>query len=156
MSAADTITPIAPPDPAQRPRAVPVRLALVCTALIFSACAALLIYRGATVDVPDAMLVLRAGVAWDGAEASIDSFTFASPLKATFDRRARYTISYHLRPGTYTLSVRRAGQILHTKELTLDPQEHILLMSLPDTPPEQPSTTAPAWPFSIGTPSISR
>lgn len=131
-----------------RPRPFPVRLALVGTALIFLGCASLLVYRGVTVEVPDAMLVVRGSPAWEGAQVSVDTYTFASPLTANIDRRARHTISYHLSPGTYTLQVRRNGGVLFSQELQMSRQNHIVVIPLPDAPPAVgEAATQPAWPF---------
>lgn len=151
-------TPAAAHSPAaeerpRRPRALMVRVALVGTTLIFLACASLLVYRGATVEVPDSMLIVRGSPAWEGALVSVDNFTFASPLTATVDRRARHTISYHLSPGTYTLQVRRDGAMLFSQELTMTRRDHITVLPLPDAPPaEPPAATQPYWPF--GTPTF--
>src|SRR5262245_29287141 len=101
-----TDTPLAPAE-SRRPRAVPVRLALVGTFLIFTVCATWLVYRSVTIDVPEAVLIARASPAWDGTTVSVDGINLGRPRVTQFDKKSKYSISFHLIPGDYTLTVVR-------------------------------------------------
>jgi hypothetical protein len=150
-----TMPPPAPPssptapggEPApRRPRGTLVRLALVCTFLVFAACATLLLYRAWTIDVPDSMLIVRGSPAWEGAELTMDSLLLKEPQRAHMTLSARYTISFHLLPGTYTLSVRRGGVLIYTSEFALTRQARIGVLDLPPSPEGLGPATQPAHP----------
>jgi hypothetical protein len=150
----DTPTTEAPPPlppqegPSERrhPRRALVRLALVCTFLIFAACASLLVYRGWTIDVPDSMLIVRGSPAWEDTELTMDSLLLKEPQKARMTMGARYTISFHLLPGTYTLTVRRGGEVIYTSEFTLTRQSKIGIMNLPPSTEGLGPATQPQHP----------
>jgi hypothetical protein len=134
------------------PRRALVRLAVIATVLIFTACAWVLVERGMTVDVPDAMLTARASPAWDGATASVDGVSLARPRTATLDRPSRYTISFHLLPGDYTLTVSRRGEMLFARDVKLTRRENFSVVYLPDSPDkviDRPATRPdfPSLPF---------
>jgi hypothetical protein len=152
---ADIVDDPAPSEPDGRARAFAVRLALVCTVLIFVTCASWTAYRGWTIEVPDSMLVVRGTSAWEGLQASVDHVTFHTPLEATFDSRSRNTISFHLSPGKYTLTIRRGSAVLFTYDFELTRRSHIGVLHLPPslegltpaTQPDQPRPEfEPRWP----------
>lgn len=136
-------TTLTPPGPARTddtgssnspPPRFPVAVALVSTFLIFAACASWLIYRGATIDVPDTMFVVRGSPAWEGAEAVVDGIKLARAQRATINREGRYTISFHLTPGDYRLDVRHDGRTVYSSDFRLTRQGRIGFAHLPPTP----------------------
>jgi hypothetical protein len=133
----------------RRPRTVPVRLALVGTFLIFATCATWLVYRAATIPVPEAVLIARASPAWDGTTVSVDGINLGRPREAQFDKRSKYSISFHLIPGDYTLTVRRGDMVLERRPFALSRREPLLVHYLPDQPGIGTATTRPTWPFGV-------
>ncbi|MCS7033529.1 MAG: hypothetical protein NZ561_05985 [Phycisphaerae bacterium] len=133
----------------RRPRALPVRLAVVGTVLIFVVCASWLVYRAVTIPVPEAVLIVRASPAWDGTIASVDGINLGKPREARFDRASKYSLSFHLLPGTYTLVVRRGDIELERYDFVLTRREPLRVRHLPDTPGAGTATTRPSWPFGI-------
>lgn len=149
---ATTLTPLGPPPAGDTessstgPPRFPVAIALVSTFLIFAACASWLIYRGATIEVPDAMFVVRGSPAWEGAEAVVDGIKLARAQRATINREGRYTISFHLTPGDYRLDVRHEGRTVYATDFSLTRQGRIGFAHLPPTPVGLTPASQPAQP----------
>lgn len=137
------------PPPASRPRAVPVKLAVVGTILIFVSCTGWLVLRGLTVRVPEAVMITRASPAWEGSIVSVDGINLPRPTTAVFDKRSKYSLSFHLTPGDYVLSVKRGTQQLAYYPFKLSKRENRAVFYLPDTPGEGTPTTQPDAPFNI-------
>lgn len=135
--------------PPHRPRAAPVKLAVVGTFLIFAACTGWLVLRGLTVRVPEAVMITRASPAWEGSIASVDGINLPRPTTAVFDKRSKYSLSFHLTPGDYTLTVKRGTQQLAYYPFKLSKRENRAVFYLPDTPGEGAPTTQPYTPFDV-------
>lgn len=136
----------APPPPHRVWRRLPVAVALLVTFLLFAACATWLIYRGATIEVPDSMFVLRGAPAWEGAEATVDGIKLARAQKATLSEDARYTISFHIVPGDYSLAVRHKGAVVFTTDFELTRHGRIAVLQLPPSPEGLSPASRPANP----------
>jgi len=136
-----------PVQPNRVPRAALVRLAVTCTALIFVACACILVYRGMTIEVPDAVLIVRGTPAWDGSVVSVDGNRLARPSQVTIDRGTKYTISFHLTPGEYALSVEKAGKTIFTQPVQLSKRVKSEVVFLPESLEGLTPTSQPSLPF---------
>lgn len=121
---------------------------VLATFLVFVACARLLIGRALTTDVPESVLVVRGNPAWDGTEISVDGVQLPRPLSAVFDQNTRYTISFHLNPGDYTLQIKQAGQSVYHGRFTLL-RSYTGILRLPARPGDRTPATEPALPFGV-------
>ncbi len=133
-------------------RAALVRLAVVCTFLIFAACMSILVYRGTSIEVPDCVLIVRASKAWDGSVMSVDGYRLVRPTQVKVDRGTKYTISFHLMPGEYTLTALREGNVIFTEKVLLTRASKSDVVYLPKSPDDLTPTTQPSWPFQLELP----
>lgn len=132
-----------------------VRLSVVAAILVFLACLSLLLWRGLTINVPDTVLIARAGPPWEGAVVTVDGINLPRAQSARFDTNSKYTISFHLVPGEYTIRVQREGRDLFVQDFALTRRDNIGVLYLPTTPESvaAPATrpSLPSIPFSPST-----
>jgi hypothetical protein len=130
----------------QFPRAIAVQFGVIATILIFAACATLVIMRSATVDVPNAMLVVRGTPAWDGCVAYVDGINLPKPQAGELAKRSNYVVTFHVVPGEYSFTIRRDLGIVYTDDFVLTDRDRIQIVNLPETPGSvQAATSQPTW-----------
>lgn len=117
-----------------------IHIMVILAALLFVATASLLYFRWLAIQEPTSILILTGTDALDGAKVRLTGVNMGKPVEAVFNEQDHYVLKFFLEPGSYSFSIRRGDELIHSiEEFTIPGRTQVSYDLSRQHPSTQPS-----------------